>query len=128
MGGYTEQSTASVYAPMTFGAVNTNATTALAGVGASYKGIPATTFFASAGIESDTKTSNGSYLGTNPDLGTLTTINFNPNPVKTRPTATVGAYYDVEKNQRIGVTGIYRQEPFKSVSTTTAMVTYTVGF
>ena len=54
-------------------------------------------------------------------------MNFNPNPVKTRPTASIGAYYDIEKNQRLGVTGIYRQEPFQAVSTTTVMATYTVG-
>ena len=28
----------------------------------------------------------------------LTPVNFNVNPVKTRPTATIGANYDVEKN------------------------------
>lgn len=58
----------------------------------------------------------------------LTPVNFNPNPVKTRPTATVGGYYDILKNQRIGVTGIYRQEPFQAVSTTTVLATYTIGF
>ena len=47
--------------------------------------------------------------------------------MKTRPTATLGAYYDVEKNQRVGITGIYRQEPFQAVSTTTVMATYMIG-
>lgn len=40
--------------------------------------------------------SSGSPLG-------LTPINFNANPVKTVPTAMLGAYYDVAKNQRLGV-------------------------
>ena len=57
----------------------------------------------------------------------LTPVNFNPNPVKTCPTATLGAYYDIAKNQRFGVTGIYRQEAYQAVSTTTVMATYTVG-
>ena len=39
----------------------------------------------------------------------------------------LGAYYDVMKNQRLGITGIYRQEPYQGVSTTTVMATYTVG-
>lgn len=39
----------------------------------------------------------------------------------------LGGYYDIEKNQRIGITGIYRQEPFQAVITTTVMATYTVG-
>ncbi|BEI36619.1 beta strand repeat-containing protein [Polynucleobacter sp. HIN7] len=126
MGGYTEATSSAVTTPLTYSALNTNATTALAGVGARYQGIPKTTLFASAGVETDTNTSNGSYSATGVDG--LTPVNFNPNPVKTRPTATVGGYYDILKNQRIGVTGIYRQEPFQAVSTTTVLATYTIGF
>lgn len=125
MGGYTEATTSAVTAPLTYSALNTNATTALAGVGARYQGIPKTTLFASAGVETDTSTNNGTYSATGVDG--LTPVNFNPNPVKTRPTATIGGYYDILKNQRIGVTGIYRQEPFQAVSTTTVLATYTIG-
>lgn len=125
MGGYTEAMSSAVTTPLTYSALNTNATTALAGVGARYQGIPKTTLFASAGVETDTNTNAGSYSATGVDG--LTPVNFNPNPVKTRPTATVGGYYDILKNQRIGVTGIYRQEPFQAVSTTTVLATYTIG-
>ena len=125
MGGYTEATSSAVTAPLTYSALNTNATTALAGAEARYRGIPKTTLFASAGVETDTNTSNGSYSATG--VTGLTPVNFNPNPVKTRPTATVGGYYDIMKNQRIGVTGIYRQEPFQAVSTTTVLATYTIG-
>jgi hypothetical protein len=127
MGGYTEATSSIVTAPLTYSALNTNATTALAGVGASYKMMPTVTTFASVGVESDTNTSNGSYSATNASIGTLTPVNFNPNPVRTRPTATLGAYYDVAKNQRFGVTGIYRQEAYQAVSSTTVMATYTIG-
>lgn len=126
MGGYTEGASSSITAPLTYSALNTNATTVLAGVGASYKGIPQTTLFASAGVESDTNTQNGSINATG--VSGLTPVNFNSNPVKTRPTAMVGAAYDVEKNQRLGVTGIYRQEAYQATATTTVMATYTVGF
>lgn len=125
MGGYTEASSSAVTAPLTYSALNTNATTALAGVGASYKGIPQTNLFASAGVEIDTNTANGSVNATG--VSGLTPVNFNPNPVKTRPTAMLGASYDVAKNQRLGVTGIYRQEAYQAVSTTTVMATYTIG-
>lgn len=125
MGGYTEATSSAVTAPLTYSALNTNATTALAGAEARYRGIPKTTLFASAGVETDTNTANGSYSATGVDG--LTPVNFNPNPVKTRPTATVGGYYDITKSQRIGVTGIYRQEPFQAVSTTTVLATYTIG-
>ena len=125
MGSYTEGASSSVTAPLTYSALNTNATTALAGVGASYKVIPTVTTFASAGVETDTNTSNGTYSATG--INGLTPVNFNANPVRTRPTATLGAYYDITKNQRFGVTGIYRQEAYQAVSTTTVMATYTVG-
>jgi dephospho-CoA kinase len=127
MGGYTEGTSSSVTAPLTYSALNTNATTALAGVGASYRIIPAVMTFASAGVETDTNTNNGTYSATNSSIGTLTPVNFNANPVKTRPTATVGAYYDIEKNQRLGITGMYRQEAYQAVSTTTVLATYTIG-
>jgi conjugal transfer/entry exclusion protein len=126
MGGYTEGASSTVIAPLTYSALNTNATTALAGVGAQYKGIPQTTLFASAGVETDTNTTNGSYSATG--VTGLTPVNFNSNPVRTRPTATLGATYDVAKNQRLGVTGIYRQESYQATATTTVMATYTVGF
>lgn len=127
MGGYTEETSSTVTAPLTYSALNTNATTALAGVGVSYKVIPTVTTFASAGVETDTNTASGSYSGTNSTIAGLTPVNFNANPVKTRPTATLGAYYDIVKNQRLGITGIYRQEAYQAVSTTTVMATYTVG-
>ena len=95
MGGYSEGASTSVTAPLTYGALNTNATTALAGVGASYRFIPKATVFASAGVESDTNTENGTYSATG--INGLTPVNFNANPVKTRPTAMLGAYYDVVK-------------------------------
>ena len=39
----------------------------------------------------------------------------------------MSAYYDIEKNQRFGIAGIYRQEVYQAVSTTTVMATYTIG-
>jgi len=125
MPGYAEGTSSAVTTPLTYYALNTNATTALAGLGASYRFIPKATVFASAGVESDTNTTNGTYTAFG--VSGLTPTNFNANPVKTRPTATLGAYYDLEKFQRVGITGIYRQEPYQGVATTTVMATYTVG-
>jgi hypothetical protein len=125
MDGYAESTGATVSAPLAYSALNTNATTALAGLGVSYRLTPVVTTFASAGVETDTNTSNGTYSATG--IAGLKPINFNAYLVKTRPTATLGAYYDVTKNQRLGMTGIYRQEPYQAVSTTTVMATYTVG-
>ena len=125
MGGYTEGASSSVTAPLTYSALNTNATTALAGVGASYRFIPQASLFVSAGVETDTNIQNGSINATG--VSGLTPVNLNANPVKTRPTISVGTYYDIEKSQRFGVAGIYRQEAYQATATTTVMATYTVG-
>jgi len=125
MGGYTEGSSSTVTAPLTYSALNTNATTALAGLGARHLLNAKTILFASAGIESDTNTSNGTYSATG--ITGLTPVNFNANPVKTRPTASMGVTYLVERNQQIGLSGIYRQEPYQGVSTTSVFLTYTIG-
>jgi hypothetical protein len=127
MGGYTEGTSTTVTAPLSYSALNTRATTVLAGVGVTYKVTPTVTTFANAGVEADTKTANGSYSGINSSISGLTPVDFNANPVKVRASAVLGAYYDLEKNQHFAITGIYRQESYKAVSTTTVMATYTVG-
>ena len=125
MGGYTEGSSASVTAPLTYSAVNTNATTVVAGLGANYKVMPDVTLLASAGLENDLNTSNGTYSATG--LYGINPINFNSNPVRTRATASAGAYYDIAKNQRISLSYIFRQEQFQGVNTNAAFLTYAIG-
>jgi Autotransporter beta-domain len=125
MGGYTEGSSASVTAPLTYSAVNTNATTVVAGLGANYKVMPDVTLLASAGLENDLSTSNGTFSATG--LYGINPINFNSNPVRTRATASAGAYYDLAKNQRVSLSYIFRQEQFQGVNTNAAFLTYIVG-
>ena len=125
LGGYVESSAPNVIAPLTYKPLNTNASTTLVGVGASYRGIPKTTLFASAGIETGIGTDNGSINAAG--IIGLTPVVLNSNPVNTRSTVSIGAYYDIEKNQRVGITGIYRQEAYQAISTTAVMAMYTVG-
>ncbi len=122
---YTEGSSSSVTAPLSYAGIYTNATTALAGVEFAYKFNPKFTLFASANLESDTNVTNGVISATG--VNGLTPINLNSNPVKTRRSAIAGAYYDVAENQRVGLLGIYRQEPSQSESSTTAIATYHIG-
>ena len=125
LSSYAEGLTPSVTAPLSYEALDARSTTALAGLGGSYRLNSQAGVFASAGMESDIKTSNSPYIGSG--INGLAPINFNPNPVKNRPTVTLGAYFDPVRNQRIGITGIYRQEPYQSVSTTAIMATYAIG-
>lgn len=127
MGGYTEQTSVAVSAPLTYNPVNTNSSTALLGLEARYRLLPNLMTIASAGLERNMSTNYDQYVATNASIGYIAPVSMNPDMVRTRPTATLGAYYDVEKNQRLGVTGIYRQEMYQAVGTTTVMATYTVG-
>ena len=127
MGGYTEATSSAVTAPLVMAPVKTNSSTALIGVEGRYRVMPDVMTYASAGVERNMSTNYDNYVATNSSIGALTPVSMNPNMVKTRPTASLGAYYDVEKNQRLGVTGIYRQEMYQAVGTTTVMATYTVG-
>ncbi|BEI34804.1 hypothetical protein PHIN6_03220 [Polynucleobacter sp. HIN6] len=127
VGAYTETTSATVAYPLSYNAVQSNATTALAGLGVTYQPRVDLTFNLSGGLESDTNTSAGNYVASNSNIPNLTPISMNLNPVKTRPTALVGASYAIEKNHVLGITGIYRQEPYKAVSSTTVLATYTIG-
>jgi hypothetical protein len=125
MAGYTEVTTSSVTAPLTYSPLKTSAVTALAGLGISMSVSPKAKIYASIGVETDTNNKNGTYSANG--ITGLTSINFNTNPVKTRSSASLGAYYDLTHNQRLDLYGIYRQEPFQGLSSTAVMVNYAIG-
>jgi hypothetical protein len=125
MAGYTEGASSSVLYPLAYSSLSMNATTALAGIGATYKLDEQWSFMGSGGVEADTQTSVGSYTVTN--YAGLNPVTLNPTPNNVRPTATLAAYYAVDKNARIGLTGMYRQDSFTGMSSTTGLITYTIG-
>ena len=125
MAGYTEGASSSVLYPLAYSSLSMNATTALAGIGATYKLDEQWSFMGSGGVEADTQTSVGSYTVTN--YAGLNPVTLNPTPNNVRPTATLAAFYAVDKNARIGFTGMYRQDSFTGMSSTTGLITYTIG-
>lgn len=125
MGGYSEGASASVLFPLSYASMSMNATTALAGLRANYKATEDWIFAGSAGVESDISTSNGNYTVTN--VSGLTPVGLNPNPVKTRPTAMLAAYYNLDKSVQFGLTGLYRTDSFSGMSSATGMATLTFG-
>lgn len=126
MRGYREQASNAVTAPLTYDDLKNSATTVLAGVEANYPLNANTTILFSVGVENDINTSNGVYRAAG--ISDLTAINFNLTPVKTRPSASLSAFYTIEKNQHIGLTGSYRQEAYQGVHSTSLLATYTRGF
>jgi hypothetical protein len=125
MNGYSEGQASNVLVPLSYSSLSMNATTALAGVGASHRLDQEITLFASAGVEADVQTTNGSYTVTN--VNGLTPVALNPNPSKVRPTATVAGYYKLDKDAQVGLSVLYRQDSMTGMTSTTGMVTYTIG-
>ena len=125
-GAYTEAQSSAVTMPLTYDALSHNATTALAGARLITKITPVATLQASAGFEQDLHNGGNIYNATG--VGQIDPVMFNANIQKTRPTASVGAYYDINKAQRVGLDTYYRQEAFQSTPAMTVLVTYQAGF
>ena len=125
MSGYTEGTSSTVQSPLSYQALNTSATTAIAGIGASHKITPKTTVFGSVGMEQDLVTNYSNYTASG--INGLTPVNFNSSPVNTRATANLGVSHELEKNQWISINGTYRQAPYQSLNSTSVMVYYTIG-
>lgn len=123
--GYTEATT-DVTAPLTYAALTQESYTALAGLKLMGRVASKVGTFISAGVEQDFRNRGNNYSVTGVDG--LTDIAFNSNIKKTRPTASLGAWYDIDKAQRISLSGMYRTEAFSSVNSLSGMLTYTTGF
>ena len=124
--GYTEDTTASVTAPLTYAKLSDRSTSALMGVKINHALTPKTNLTASLGVEQDLDHKTDQFVASG--VSGLTSENFYNNIRHTRPVASVGAYYAVAKNQRLSGDIYYQQLPFQSTDSATAYVNYTIGF
>ena len=70
----------------------------------------------------------GGALNANSSIITgLSTQNFYSDSPKNMPTNSLGLYYDVGGNQRLGMQVMNRKEAYGSFNSTSAVVTYTAG-
>lgn len=123
--GYTE---GSVDNPLTLAALRDKSATALLGVKVQRSLTEKATLTAQLGFEQDVHHKVGNYSATNSDIGNLDSVAFNSNIKRTRPVASIGAFYDVTKTQRASATINYQQTPFQSTGSTTAYFNYMIGF
>ena len=70
------------------------------------------------------KTSDYSASG----VAALQPIDFGSNPKKTRPVASIGGIYDVDKTHQFSAQWVYRKEAFSSSATNSLLATYSMGF
>lgn len=124
--GYKEQTSVGVTAPLTYAALADRSTTALVGVKLNHKLDEKVNLTGSIGIEQDLHHQVDNLTATG--IAGLTSENFNNSIKRTRPVASIGAYYMPVKNQRISADLYYQQMPFQSTGSATAYVNYMIGF
>ena len=123
--GYTE---GSVDNPLTIASLRDKSATALLGVKINRNLTDKATLTAQLGLEQDLHHKVGNYSATNSNIGDLDSVAFNSNIKRTRPVASIGAFYDVTKTQRASATINYQQLPFQSTGSATAYLNYMIGF
>jgi hypothetical protein len=126
--GYTEATTDTVTDPLTLAALRDKSVTALLGVKINRSLTEKATLTAQLGLEQDVHHKVDNYQATSLNNDALSPIAFNGNVKRTRPVASVGAFYDVTKTQRASATINYQQTPFQSTSSVTGYFNYMIGF
>ena len=126
--GYTEDTTDTVTDPLTVAALRDKSATALLGVKVNRTLTDKATLTAQLGLEQDIYHKVDNYSATDLNGSELTAVAFNGNVKRTRPVASIGAFYDVTKTQRASATINYQQTPFQSTGSATAYFNYMIGF
>ncbi len=126
--GYTEATSTTVTDPLTVAALRDKSATALLGVKVQRSLTDKATLTGQLGLEQDVHHKVGNYAATDLNGSDLTAIAFNSNIKRTRPVASIGAFYDVTKTQRASATINYQQTPFQSTGSATAYFNYMIGF
>lgn len=125
-GAYTENTNANMTAPLSFNAMSQNTFAAIGGVGVSSWLAEKLKGTASAGIQQNLNYSMGNYQASSTLLG-QSFIAQMPSNTNSMATASAGLYYDVRKNERIGLNALWQQQPFINTNTTSVIATYTIG-
>jgi autotransporter-associated beta strand protein len=126
---FTEQSSASVQVPVSYGQYKQKAATMIVGVKGESRFNQTFTGMVDVGVESDVASNNPTLTGYSQIYGggNLTSQSNNLKSKSTRPFASAGVYMEIDKTQRIGLTSYYRQGFYSPASSITAWLTYTAA-
>lgn len=126
LAAYAERAASDVTAPLSYGRLSQENFSLLVGLRLLTRLDPKTSLFGSVGVEQDVKHRGGQYSATG--INGLAAINFNPSVQRARSTASAGLSYDIDKKQRVTLSGVYREEAFHPTASTSVFAIYTVGF
>lgn len=126
-GGYTETSNAQTLYPVSYNAMAQNTFSAIGGVGVQSHLAVKLKGTVAAGLQQNLNYSMGNYAGSSTIPGMTTFSAQMPGNTNTMATASAGLYYDVRKNEQIGLTTQWQQQPFINTNTTSVIATYTIG-
>ena len=127
-GAYTENANDQVLYPLSYNAMAQNTFSAIGGVGVRSHLAEKLKGTLSAGVQQNLNYSMGNYAGTSNIPGMSSFSAQMPSNTNTMATASAGLYYDVRKNEQIGLTTQWQQQPFIKTNTTSVIATYTIGF
>lgn len=125
-GAYSEVASASVTAPLSYGALSERSVTLLLGSHVAARLAPRFTLTGFAGVEHDQSRKTSDYSATG--VAALQPFAFGSNPKKTRPVASIGGIFEISKTQQLSAQWVYRKEAFSSAATNSLLATYSVGF
>lgn len=123
---YSEVASATVTAPLSYSTLSERSVALLLGSHVAARLAPRFTLTGFAGVEHDQSRKTNDYSATG--VAALQPFEFNSNPKKTRPVASIGGIYDVSKTQQISTQWVYRKEAYSSSATNSLLATYSVGF
>ncbi|MBU3539856.1 autotransporter outer membrane beta-barrel domain-containing protein [Polynucleobacter sp. UB-Tiil-W10] len=127
-GGYTEGSNANVTLPLSYNSLTQNTFSAIGGLGFRVGLSENLTGTASIGIQQNLKYSMNNYQVTSSIIGLESFSVAMPGNVNSMATASAGLFYDINKRERLGLNILWQQQPFIATNTTTALMTYTIGY
>jgi len=125
-GAYSEAASATVSAPLSYGALSERSVTLLLGSHVAARLAPRFTLTGFAGVEHDQSRKTSEYSATG--VAALSPLDFNSSPKKTRPVASIGGIFEINKTQQLSAQWVYRKEAFSSSATNSLLATYSVGF
>lgn len=127
-GAYTENTSSTVTAPLSYNAMAQNNFSAIGGIGIRSLLAEKLTGTASIGIQQSLKYSIANYQGISSISGLENFSVQMPGATNSMATASAGLAYDITKAERVAVKVLWQQQPFIATNTTTALATYTIGF